>query len=411
MCYDPGAEIIFMRSVDRRSFLAGLSSAGASVAAASWLQAIGYAQSRGPARAFLRRAPGRSDFDRSPVRIVPRAPGPRRLHRRVPARLAAGRRQRIPHRRRARDQGTRRADRSVSGRKLRLRLQLARRRRPEERSGRRCSSAPGTHSRRISSGPTSSSTGAAMVGHRAAARDELWHRHRRDGRGLCRVLQRRSRAHAGAICAARTATSGRTTCATGASATRWTAPGRSASCRHASTAARRVTLRSRCGSSIRSCSSSHADRAAPSCRPILSGTAKCSKSATTRSTASRFTPTTATQRSRRATARARYLAMNLDMDRHIHEVAAVCDYVQGLQSSPKRLWLSFDEWNVWYRARGAQASDGQRHCRAPAARRGLQPRGRAPRRRLRQHPAAQCGSRPDCVPRATRQRHRAARDQ
>src|SRR6187397_3676019 len=53
-----------MRSVDRRSFLAGLGSAGASVAAASWLQAIGYAQSRGPARATLRRAPGRSDFDR-----------------------------------------------------------------------------------------------------------------------------------------------------------------------------------------------------------------------------------------------------------------------------------------------------------------------------------------------------------
>jgi alpha-N-arabinofuranosidase len=56
---------------------------------------------------------------------------------------------------------------------------------------------------------------------------------------------------------------------------------------------------------------------------------------------------------------ARYLAMNLDMDRHIHEVAAVCDYVQGLQRSPKRLWLSFDEWNVWYRARDAQATDGR----------------------------------------------------
>jgi alpha-N-arabinofuranosidase len=51
--------------------------------------------------------------------------------------------------------------------------------------------------------------------------------------------------------------------------------------------------------------------------------------------------------------------MNLDMDRHIHEVAAVCDYVQGLQRSSKRLWLSFDEWNVWYRARGPQASDGR----------------------------------------------------
>jgi alpha-N-arabinofuranosidase len=56
---------------------------------------------------------------------------------------------------------------------------------------------------------------------------------------------------------------------------------------------------------------------------------------------------------------ARFLAMNLDMDRHIHEIAAVCDYVQGLQRSNKRLWLSFDEWNVWYRARDDKSMDGQ----------------------------------------------------
>jgi alpha-N-arabinofuranosidase len=57
----------------------------------------------------------------------------------------------------------------------------------------------------------------------------------------------------------------------------------------------------------------------------------------------------------------RFLAMNLDMERQIHEIAAVCDYVQGLRRSPKRLWLSFDEWNVWYRARTGLARDGQRH--------------------------------------------------
>jgi alpha-N-arabinofuranosidase len=56
---------------------------------------------------------------------------------------------------------------------------------------------------------------------------------------------------------------------------------------------------------------------------------------------------------------ARYLATNLDMDRHIHEIAAVSDYVQGLQKSSKRLWLSFDEWNVWYRARDQQSTDGR----------------------------------------------------
>ena len=56
----------------------------------------------------------------------------------------------------------------------------------------------------------------------------------------------------------------------------------------------------------------------------------------------------------------RYLAMNLDMERQIHEIGAVCDYVQGVMKSPKRLWLSFDEWNVWYRARSGTSTNGQR---------------------------------------------------
>jgi alpha-N-arabinofuranosidase len=56
----------------------------------------------------------------------------------------------------------------------------------------------------------------------------------------------------------------------------------------------------------------------------------------------------------------RFLAMNLDMERQIHEISAVCDYVQGLLKAPKRLWLSFDEWNIWYRARSAQFRDGKR---------------------------------------------------
>jgi alpha-N-arabinofuranosidase len=61
----------------------------------------------------------------------------------------------------------------------------------------------------------------------------------------------------------------------------------------------------------------------------------------------------------------RYLAMNLDMERQIQEIAAVCDYVQGLRKSPKRLWLSFDEWNVWYRARGGLFANGQRKFAPP----------------------------------------------
>jgi alpha-N-arabinofuranosidase len=54
----------------------------------------------------------------------------------------------------------------------------------------------------------------------------------------------------------------------------------------------------------------------------------------------------------------KYLAMNLTMDRQIAETAAVCDFVRGRKRSPKKLWLSFDEWNVWYRARGGDATNG-----------------------------------------------------
>jgi alpha-L-arabinofuranosidase len=54
----------------------------------------------------------------------------------------------------------------------------------------------------------------------------------------------------------------------------------------------------------------------------------------------------------------KYLAMNLTMDRQIAETVAVCDYVQGRKRSPKKLWLSFDEWNVWYRARSGDAVNG-----------------------------------------------------
>jgi alpha-N-arabinofuranosidase len=56
-----------------------------------------------------------------------------------------------------------------------------------------------------------------------------------------------------------------------------------------------------------------------------------------------------------------YMAMNLAMDRQIREIAAVCDTVRAQKRSGKQLWLSFDEWNVWYRARGEDFSDGHRN--------------------------------------------------
>ena len=56
----------------------------------------------------------------------------------------------------------------------------------------------------------------------------------------------------------------------------------------------------------------------------------------------------------------KFVALNLTMDRQIEETLAVCDMVQGHQRSPKQLWLSFDEWNVWYRERTGDAVDGHR---------------------------------------------------
>ena len=43
-----------------------------------------------------------------------------------------------------------------------------------------------------------------------------------------------------------------------------------------------------------------------------------------------------------------FLANNLDMDRFITDVASVCDYVKAKKHSDKTIYISFDEWNVWY---------------------------------------------------------------
>ena len=58
---------------------------------------------------------------------------------------------------------------------------------------------------------------------------------------------------------------------------------------------------------------------------------------------------------------AKFVAMNLSMERQIAETLSVCDLVRGHKRSPKRLWLSFDEWNVWYRARDGEATNGPEH--------------------------------------------------
>lgn len=43
-----------------------------------------------------------------------------------------------------------------------------------------------------------------------------------------------------------------------------------------------------------------------------------------------------------------FLACSRDMDEFITSVAAICDYVKAVKRSDKTMYLSFDEWNVWF---------------------------------------------------------------
>lgn len=43
-----------------------------------------------------------------------------------------------------------------------------------------------------------------------------------------------------------------------------------------------------------------------------------------------------------------FLASFVDMDRFINTIASTADYVKALKRSGKTMYLSFDEWNVWY---------------------------------------------------------------
>ena len=56
---------------------------------------------------------------------------------------------------------------------------------------------------------------------------------------------------------------------------------------------------------------------------------------------------------------ASFLASAVDMDRFIESVVATADAVGAARKSPKRINLSFDEWNVWYTRRGAADAPGE----------------------------------------------------
>ncbi len=44
-----------------------------------------------------------------------------------------------------------------------------------------------------------------------------------------------------------------------------------------------------------------------------------------------------------------FLAEGVEIERIIEDYAGLFDYVRGLKRSEKRVYLSFDEWNVWYK--------------------------------------------------------------
>jgi alpha-N-arabinofuranosidase len=53
-----------------------------------------------------------------------------------------------------------------------------------------------------------------------------------------------------------------------------------------------------------------------------------------------------------------FLAVTNAIDRQIEEVDAVCRYVQGKRRSQRRTFLSFDEWNVWYKTMSGENMNG-----------------------------------------------------
>ena len=57
-----------------------------------------------------------------------------------------------------------------------------------------------------------------------------------------------------------------------------------------------------------------------------------------------------------------FLAKTLDLEQFIHTVISTCDYIQAVKRSRKKLYLSFDEWNVWYHTR---KSDDEKMASAP----------------------------------------------
>lgn len=54
-----------------------------------------------------------------------------------------------------------------------------------------------------------------------------------------------------------------------------------------------------------------------------------------------------------------FLAVTNSIDRQIEAMDAVCETIYYKRKLKKRIRLSFDEWNVWYRANGPEHTDGK----------------------------------------------------
>jgi alpha-L-arabinofuranosidase len=53
-----------------------------------------------------------------------------------------------------------------------------------------------------------------------------------------------------------------------------------------------------------------------------------------------------------------FLAEGVEIDRILDDYAGLLNYVRGVKKSNKRLYVSFDEWNVWYKDRGGDGKWG-----------------------------------------------------
>jgi len=54
-----------------------------------------------------------------------------------------------------------------------------------------------------------------------------------------------------------------------------------------------------------------------------------------------------------------FVGLSVHMDGFIKSVAAICDAIKAKKHSDKTMYLSFDEWNVWYHSNGEKFDDWQ----------------------------------------------------